>query len=701
MTATYNYWLVFVSLVVAILASYTTFDLVTRITLSKGLAAKAWLLVGAWSMGLGIWSMHFVGMLAFHLPIPMAYDVPVTLLSMAIAITMSGLALYIVSRDTSSAHNAGLGALTLGLGMCAMHYTAMAAMQAHPAVTYDPALFAASIVIAVAAAFAALRIAFTPREPSTFSPYGKLGGAFVMGCAIAGTHYTAMAAAQFAPDTICLTGPLVDNSWLAGTLSASTSAILCITLGLSIVDTRVASKTAAIAASLKRANDELQKLALHDPLTKLPNRSLLEDRIQQAIVHAGRGKLRSAVLFLDLDRFKVVNDSLGHVVGDELLRAVGARLETLVRAEDTVSRLGGDEFVILLREVANVEDAANIASKILEALRERFRVHEQELYVTPSIGISVYPLHGDTAQMLIARADAAMYSAKQAGRNAFQVFTPDMVSFFPERIVLENELRRGIACGEFELYYQPKARFTDGTIVGVEALVRWRHPQRGLLPPLDFVPLAEESGLITALGSWVIERACAQNKAWRDAGLPHLRVAVNVSAAQFREEALLDTIRDALHDSGLPAECLELEITEGIVMRDPSEAVVTLEKLSEIGVQVALDDFGTGCSRLTYLKRFAIDRLKIDRSLIRDLPSDSDDAAIVKATIELAHSLRLKVVAEGVESAEQLEFLRALGCDEYQGYYKSCPLTARQFESSMRSGIEASAGGAAVASLPR
>ena len=695
MTGTYNYWLVFVSLVVAILASYTTLDIVRRISVSKGIAAKAWLVGGASSMGLGIWSMHFVGMLAFRLPIAMSYDVRVTVISMLIVIVMSGLALYIVGRDTSSARNLGLGALVLGVGMATMHYAGMAAMQTHPAVTYIPALLACSIVVAVIAAFTALRIAFAVREPSSFSAYAKLGGAFVMGCAIAGMHYTAMAATQFAPDTIGLAGSIVDTAWLAGTLAASTSAILCIALGISIDDTRVASKSAAMAASLKRANDELQRLALHDPLTKLPNRSLLEDRIQQAIVHASRGKLRSAVLFLDLDRFKVVNDSLGHVTGDELLRAVAARLLTLVRAEDTVSRLGGDEFVVLLREVANVEDAANIASKILEALRERFLVQEQELYVTPSIGISVFPLHGDTAEMLIERADAAMYGAKRAGRNAFQVFTPDMANFSPERLVLENEIRRGVGCGEFELYYQPKAQVADGTIVGAEALVRWRHPERGLLPPLDFIPLAEESGLIASLGNWVIERACAQNKAWHDAGLPDLRVAVNISAAQFRDKALLDTIRNALRDTGLPAECLELEISESIVMRQPAEAIVTLEKLSEIGVQVALDDFGTGCSSLTYLKRFPIDRLKIDRSLMRDLPSDRDNAAIVKATIGLAHNLRLKVVAEGVESLEQLQFLRALGCEEYQGYYKSCPLTARQFENSMRSSIDEPAGSVA------
>jgi diguanylate cyclase len=684
MSATYNYGLVFVSLLVAILASYTALDLASRIAVSKGHIAHAWLVGGACSMGLGIWSMHFVGMLAFHLPIPMGYDGPTTLLSMLIAIVVSGFALHVVSRDTLGVRKLIAGGVMMGAGISAMHYTGMVAMEMQPALTYDPVLFSASIAIAITAASAALWIAFTLREASEFSKYAKFTSAVVMGGAIAGMHYTGMAAAQFHPDTICLTGPIVDNSWLAGTLAGTTAAVLCMTLALSIADGRLASKTAAMAASLQQANDELQRLALHDPLTKLPNRLLLEDRIQQAIVHAGRDKVHCAVLFLDLDRFKIVNDSLGHSVGDELLRAVAAKLQMLVRAEDTVSRPGGDEFVMLLREVVNVDDATNIASKIVEALREPFRVHEQELFVTPSIGITVFPLHGDTAQMLITRADAAMYSAKQAGRNTFQVFAPDMATFFPERLSLENDLRRAVSRGEFELHYQPRVRMADGAIIGMEALVRWRHPQKGLLLPLDFIPLAEDTGLIVPLGRWVIEEACAQNKAWQETGLPDLRVAVNISGVQFRQKHLLDTIRNALASTGLAAECLELEITESVVMHNPVDAIVTLEKLSQIGVQVAIDDFGTGYSSLAYLKRFPIDNLKIDRSFVREVSSDPDDAAIVRATVGLAHNLRLKVVAEGVETPEQLRFLRALGCDEYQGYIKSRPLTAAQFESSIR-----------------
>jgi EAL domain-containing protein (putative c-di-GMP-specific phosphodiesterase class I) len=325
-----------------------------------------------------------------------------------------------------------------------------------------------------------------------------------------------------------------------------------------------------------------------------------------------------------------------------------------------------------------------VADKILHGLREPFRIHEQELHITPSIGISVSPLHGDTAQMLITRADAAMYSAKQAGRNTCRIYSSSLSTFFPERLMLENDLRRAVGRREFELHYQPKADVADGRVVGMEALIRWRHPHRGLLFPDEFVPLAEDTGLIVPIGQWVINEACAQNKAWQSAGLHELRVAVNISGMQFRQKDLLDTIAHALASSGLAPECLEVEITESVVMQNPSEAIVTLEKLSKMGVQISIDDFGTGYSSLSYLKRFPIDKLKIDRSFIRDISSDIDDAAIVRATIGLAHNMRLRVVAEGVETEDQLQFLRSLGCDEYQGYYKSKPLSAADFERTMR-----------------
>jgi diguanylate cyclase (GGDEF)-like protein len=573
----------------------------------------------------------------------------------------------------------------MGLGICCMHYSGMAAMETSPGITYDALLFAASVAIAMAASFAALVIAFTLRSDTGWMRYAKFGSAIIMGFAITGMHYTGMAAAQFDPNTICISGESVDNSWMAAAVGATTFIILCITLGLSVIDARMASRHAKMAASLKSANDELKRLALHDPLTKLPNRLLLEDRIDQAVAHAERGKLRCAILFVDLDRFKQINDSLGHFAGDELLRCVARRLQTLVRAEDTVSRLGGDEFVLLLREIAHLDDAKAVADKILEALHEPFRLHDQDLFVTPSVGISVYPQDGDNAQMLITRADAAMYNAKQAGRNNYQVFSSDMSTFFPERLTLENDLRKAVARREFELHYQPKVDVENGHIVGMEALVRWRHPQKGLMPPFDFIPLAEETGIIIALGRWVIQEACTQNKAWQNAGLPHMRVAVNISGVQFRQKDLLEDVAQALADTGLSPECLEIEITESVVMQNAAEAILTLEKLSDMGVHVSIDDFGTGYSSLSYLKRFPIDKLKIDRSFIRDISSDMDDAAIVRATIGLAHNLRLRVVAEGVETLDQLQFLKTLGCDEYQGYLKSRPLTAADFEKALRS----------------
>jgi diguanylate cyclase (GGDEF)-like protein len=681
MVGTYNYLLVIVSVIVAILASYTALDLATRISASRGEAQRVWLSGGAFSMGMGIFSMHFVGMLAFSLPIAVGYDVITTLLSLAIAIVVSGFALFIVSRETLGVRRLTGGAVLMGLGICAMHYTGMAAMETHPHITYDATLFALSVGIAVAASFAALWIAFTLRDGGGWKRYAKLGSAVVMGFAITGMHYTGMAAAQFAPDTICITGALVDNSWLAGTLAGTTAMVLCATLALSVIDARMATRTAKMAASLKRANDELQQLALQDPLTKLPNRRLLEDRINQAIAHAERAKANTAILFVDLDRFKVVNDSLGHFIGDELLRAVAHRLQRLVRAEDTITRLGGDEFVILMRQVGGTTDALELAQRALLALREPFRVHEHELMMTPSIGVSVFPAHGDTAQLLITRADAAMYNAKQAGRNTYRVFESHMSTFFPERLMLENDLRRAIARREFELHYQPKVDVKSGNLVGMEALVRWRHATRGLVAPADFIPLAEDTGAIVEIGQWVIEEACRQNASWQRQGAPKLRVAVNISGVQFRQRTLLDTIAQALATSGLDPECLEIEITESVIMQNPSDAIVLLEKLSEMGVHVAIDDFGTGYSSLSYLKRFPLDKLKIDRTFIRDIPEDVEDAAITRAIIGLAHNLRLKVVAEGVETQDQLAFLDALGCDEYQGYYKSKPVPATDFES--------------------
>jgi diguanylate cyclase (GGDEF)-like protein len=466
---------------------------------------------------------------------------------------------------------------------------------------------------------------------------------------------------------------------MAFTIVGFTIAILCATLLLSLYDSRMASASMRLAASLQKANAELQHMALHDGLTGLPNRLLLEDRIDQAITQAQRSRSLCAVLFVDLDQFKTVNDSLGHFVGDEVLKSVAARLASAVRSEDTVSRLGGDEFVILLRNVAESDDAGRIAAKVVELVAKPARILTHDVELTTSVGVCVFPFHGRDARELIVNADAAMYQAKTLGRNNFQFFTEETSSAYRERLRLHSGLRHAIERDEFELHYHPKVDVKSGEILGMEALLRWRHPEKGLIPPADFIPAAEETGLILPIGTWVLKEACRQNREWHDRGLARLRVAVNISALQFQRN-LLDTVRQALQSTGLDPRYLELEITESVVMHSAAEAVLTLEQLSRMGVHTSIDDFGTGYSSLSYLKRFPLQTLKIDRSFIREITQDPDDASIVSAIIALAHNLRLKVVAEGVETEQQLNFLKLLGGDEYQGYYRCKPLPAAEFE---------------------
>jgi len=680
LTGVFNNGVVLLSIMVAILASYTALALASRITASAGAAAGAWLVGGAFAMGMGIWSMHFIGMLAFSLPIPMSYNVLVTLESMFIAIVVSGFALYTASRSSLSLRNLVAGGILMGIGISSMHYTGMAAMEVVPGIRYDPALFAASIAVAIAASTAALWIAFTLRADGARRVYARLGAAVIMGGAIAGMHYTGMAAAKFAASTICTGDPLADNSWMAATLAIITFLILCGTLSLSVLDARMESKTALMASSLREANAELQHLVLHDTLTKLPNRLLLEDRVQQAVEECRRSGGHCAVLFVDLDRFKTLNDSLGHFAGDAVLRTVAERLRAAVREEDTVSRMGGDEFVILLRHVDRAQDAGDVARKIIEALSRPIVVDEHELRVGSSIGVSAFPEHGDSSARLIANADAAMYHVKKSGRSNVAFFAPEMSTFFPKRLAMENELRAALEKGQFVLHYQPKVDVASGAVVGMEALVRWNHPQKGMIWPSEFIPLAEETGLIVPLGKWVLYEACMQVRRWDALGIADMAVAVNISGVQFQQRDLVDTVARVLAASGLDPRHLELEITESVVMQNASEAIVMLGELHRMGVSLSIDDFGTGYSSLNYLKRFPIDKLKIDQSFIRDISAGSDDAAIVQAIIAMAHSLRLRVVAEGVEHQSQLEFLRGLGNDEYQGYLFSKPLPAREVE---------------------
>jgi diguanylate cyclase (GGDEF)-like protein len=444
--------------------------------------------------------------------------------------------------------------------------------------------------------------------------------------------------------------------------------------------------TMAAAIERRVAGDRLAHMAQFDTLTGLPNRGLYLDRLSQTLIDAERDKRPVGVLFVDIDRFKCVNDTLGHAAGDLLLGKIAARLQATVRAGDTVGRLGGDEFTVTLSHLARAEDAGTVARKIVDALAEPYRLGEETVYVSASVGIGVYPADGHAADTLLKNADTAMYRAKESGRNGYEFFLPTMNERAVARMRLESDLRGALDRGEYRLHYQPKVNLATGEISGMEALLRWAPPGRDLVPPNDFIPVLEDTGLIVPVGQWVVETVCAQLCRWQAEGVPLRPVAINLSARQFRQTDLDAAIGEILSRYGVVPELLELELTESILMSDSETAVRVLSRIKARGIRLAVDDFGTGYSSLAYLKRFPIDALKIDRTFIRDVTTDADDATIARTIINLAHSLKLTVVAEGVETEEQLAFLRAHACDEMQGYLFARPLTVEQMGRALQEG---------------
>ncbi|MEI6305819.1 MAG: EAL domain-containing protein [Deltaproteobacteria bacterium] len=430
----------------------------------------------------------------------------------------------------------------------------------------------------------------------------------------------------------------------------------------------------------KAADERIHFMAHYDALTNLPNRVLLHDRLLQALMSAPRRKTKVAILFLDLDRFKTINDTLGHSVGDLLLQSVAERLKSCVRTSDTVARLGGDEFLVVLPDLHDCDHAATVAQKIIDSISNHFLIRDIELHTSTSIGISLFPEDGVANEELIANADVAMYRAKESGRNNYQFFTPTMNNSSYERLTMENKLRRALERQEFVLYYQPQVNMATGRIIGSEALVRWQHPEMGLVPPGIFIPIVEESGLIVPIGEWVLREACRQNMAWQKEGLPPITVAVNLSAVQFHQKNLTEMVYEVLQSTGLSSSWLELEITESGIMQNSEASVNKLHELKQMGLKLSIDDFGTGYSSLSYLKKFPLDKLKIDQSFVRDITTNQDDAAIVGAIIGMAKSLKLRVIAEGVETRDHLNFLHANDCFEMQGYFFSKPVPADVFQ---------------------
>ena len=672
---TYNLTLVALSYVVAALASFVALDISGRINSNPGTPGRGWLWAGGAAMGLGIWSMHFIGMLAFRLPIPLGYDMAITLYSLAVAVAASTYALWLVSREHLPAIRLAGGALILGAGIALMHYTGMAAMRMQPGIDYDPFWFALSIVIAIAAAGAALLIAYHLRIDGVRTRRIRLLAAAVMGIAVVGMHYTGMAAARFPVGSICgaaFEGG-VSQPWLASLIGVSSFALLGLAVVVSVLDRRMQERTAVLNDSLHRANEELTYLALHDPLTRLPNRALLEDRLEQAIEKGQRNRTRFALMFVDLDGFKAINDAYGHPIGDRLLVQMAHGIRDVVRAEDTVARLGGDEFIVLM-ELNEPEDAATVAEKLLAQAALPLETAQGPIRIGASIGIALYPEDATHARELMANADAAMYTAKEHGRNGYRFFEPSMNEGVHESVALSQDLRAALTRNELYLDFQPKLAAPNGPLQGVEALLRWRHPRLGLVMPERFVPLAEKHGLIVEIGRWVLDESCRQLAGWRVEGRSVPNVSVNLSAHQLHCPSLVHDVEAALRRHALAPGMLTLEVTETTAMADPEHSLRVLQALADVGVHISIDDFGTGYSSLMYLKRLPAVELKIDRGFITDLRPGSDDAAIVASIIALGRTLDMVVVAEGVETRAQQELLTQLGCNSLQGYYLCRPV---------------------------
>ncbi|MEM6161517.1 bifunctional diguanylate cyclase/phosphodiesterase [Erwinia sp. P6884] len=674
LTSSYDQLLVIVSIFVAILASYTALDMAGRVATSAGKVAHVWLAGGGFAMGIGIWSMHFIGMLAMNLDMMMSYDPALTMLSMAVSVVSSVFALWIVCYGELPLSRLIVGALALGSGVVAMHYIGMAALMFAPGITWNWNWIALSVVIALVASTAALWLAFKLRQGGGRLALLRAGAAILMGAAIAGMHYTGMAAASF-PAMSHATEMGVNSNWLAVLVVVVTLSILGITLVVSTLDARLQARTSVLASSLAEANRELAQLALHDNLTRLPNRILLEDRLDQSVNKAQREGSSFALMFMDLDGFKGVNDAFGHHIGDNLLVAVTERMKSQLKGHHTLARLGGDEFVLLV-EIDDPNDAATVADMLVKAIDAPFLISRYELTVSLSIGIAVYPGDGKDERELMFNADAAMYHTKNNGRNGYNFFQPSMNSIAQNQLQLVNDLWLARDNKELRVFYQPKFCAPQGPIMGFEALIRWQHPQRGLLTPDVFLPLAEKTGLIVTIGNWVIGEACRQLRVWHLQGNPHWSVAVNLSALQFEQAGLIEAVTSALETHHIPPELLTLEVTETTAMRDPDESIRILTQLTDLGVKASIDDFGTGYSSLLYLKRLPASELKIDRAFVNELQAQSEDATIVTAIVALAKTLNLKVVAEGVETHEQQAFLTELGCNSLQGYLLGKPVPA-------------------------
>ncbi|MFD2671321.1 EAL domain-containing protein [Marinicrinis sediminis] len=797
MHGTYDLELVLFSYIIAVFASYTALDLAGRVRLSKGGRRVTWLLLGAIVMGMGIWSMHFVGMMAFSLPVPIVYDLVVVLISVVAALLAAFITLYIVSRERVTVVGVLVGGLLLAIGISSMHYIGMAAITIH--ITYDPMMFVLSIVIAGLASIGALAFSFYfSQDQSGRGFWKKLGSGVMMGIAIAGMHYVGMIAANFhisqkSPPffgidleqkylgyiitggtlftlVMSLIGIYVSKrltikdsearqseKWFRSLFQNNQDGIITIDLNRRIVGFNEAASTmtgydgsqfmhepietisalipeadrdrirqlfqqsftgksisyeadmihkqghlislyvvvvpvtienevngifiiAKDVTAEKKSKELIQHLAYHDELTGLPNRRMFNERLDARITQHQEANTRFAVMVLDIDRFKMINDSLGHMYGDLFLKEVSERIrQVVIDRPICLARIGGDEFTLMVEQFDQLTEVSAIADELIHQIQQPYSLMETDFYVTASIGITVYPDHGIDSGQLLKHADSAMYEVKREGKNGYCYYSAELNQQLIEKIELERDLRKAVQNEELFLHYQPQIQTEGQRMIGVEALIRWQHPAKGVLSPGVFIPIAEETGIIYEIGSWILREACRQMKDWHDAGGPLIPISVNLSSQQFHQSNLAAHVQQILEETGLEPKYLELEITESMMM-DANTSISILNELHQLGVRISLDDFGTGYSSLSYLKMFPIQKLKIDRSFIQDITVNRNDKAIVSTIIAMAQHLNMSVIAEGIESKEQLDVLTLNDCREIQGYYFSKPLSAWDVE---------------------
>jgi len=667
--------LVFLSYLVACAAGFTALAMADRISLSRGtLDREMWRWIGAFALGGGIWSMHFIAMLAFNAPLKIGYDFGMTLVSLLIAIVVSYVVMWVIGRERLALWQYPTAAIAAGLGIAAMHYSGMLAIRSAATQYYDPLLFGLSIAIAIGASWVAVLLAFFFRgKTGSRARWLRLTSSLVMGAAIVSMHFTGMAALTLAvPSDISL--------YLASVGSDGTRAILGLAIGLIALLIILAGLGAHWAelrlreqrAHLAKVANQLDAITHYDPLTQLLNGRAFTEWATQQLATPQRHKT-PALLFLDLDNFKRINDSLGHAVGDEALQQVAQRIRASLGKEDILARFSGDEFCVLAM-LDNPEQTDILAARILEQLRLPLSLLGSQLSLTASIGISLFPQDGANYGELFKHAGLALGHCKQSGRNRYLRFNPDLVLRAHESLALEQDLRQALNEDTLEVYYQPIVTSDAHRVVSLEALVRWNHPELGTINPERFVSIAEQHGFIAELDLWVAQRVCHDLKYLHATGHPQLRVGINCSALNLSNRALPKAIARLLQQADLRASFLTLEVTENALMSNLAAAVQTLEEVRDLGIKVSIDDFGSGYSSLAYLRKLPVDSLKVDRSFIREIPDEPNDMAITAAIIAMAHKLQLKVVAEGVETVEQLAFLRDNHCDFIQGYLFSRPL---------------------------